>query len=223
MEESSPLALAVKANAADNPNWYEAMNGPLADGYWDAMETEIKTLTEKESWVIVDRKPTMNVLPSTWAFKCKRFPDGSVRKLKARFCVRGDKQKEGVDYFETYAPVVSWHTIRMLLIFSIKLKLASKQVDYTTAFVQSHIKEEVYMELPKGFPQKGNKVLKLLRCLYGLKQAPRNWFLHLKEQLEAYHLVQSKSETCLFIGRDVICICYDCCFFSPKQEHIDRL
>ena len=75
------------------------MNGPLADGYWDAMEKELNTLKDKNSWKIVDRKPWMNVLPSTWAFKCKRYPDGSVRKLKARFCVRGDKQKEGIDYF----------------------------------------------------------------------------------------------------------------------------
>ena len=126
--------------------------------------------------VLVDRESGMNVLPSTWAFKCKRFPDGSVRKLKARFCVRGDKQKEGIDYFETYAPVVSWQTIRLLLILSIKLGLKTKQVDYTAAFVQSKIKEEVYVELPRGFPQKGDKVLKLQRCLYGLKQAPRNWF-----------------------------------------------
>ena len=62
------------------------------------MEEEIKTLEAKESLEIVERKPHMNVLPSTWAFKCKRFPDGSVRKIKARFCVRGDRQKEGVDY-----------------------------------------------------------------------------------------------------------------------------
>ena len=61
------------------------------------METEIETLKEKQYWIIVDRKPHMNVLPSTWAFKCKRFPDGSVRKLKARFCVRGDRQQEGID------------------------------------------------------------------------------------------------------------------------------
>ena len=225
VEDFSPLALSMKANSSDNPNWHQAMNGPLKDGYWNAMETEIDTLTEKGSWVVLDRQPGMNVLPSTWAFKCKRFPDGSVRKLKARFCVRGDKQKEGIDYFETYAPVVSWQTIRMLLILSIKLRLKSKQVDYTAAFVQSEIQEEVYVELPKGFPQKGNKVLKLQRCLYGLRQAPRNWFLHLKERLAKCHLVQSKSDPCLFVGKDVICLVWvdDCLFFSPKEEYIDKL
>ena len=112
-----------------------------------------------------------------------------------------------------------------MLILSIKLQLATKQVDYTAAFVQSKIKEEVYVELPKGFPQKGNKVLKLQRCLYGLKQAPRNWYLHLKQQLEACHLVQSEADPCLFLGREVICIIYvdDCCFYSPREEYIDKL
>ena len=115
----------------------------------------------------------MNVLPSTWAFKCKRYPDGSVRKLKARFCVRGDKQKEGIDFFETYAPVVSWQTVRLLLILAMKLNLCTKQVDYTAAFVQAPITESVYVEAPRGFSESGNKVLKLNQCLYGLKQAPR--------------------------------------------------
>ena len=81
----------------------------------------------------------MNVLPSTWAFKCKRYPDGSIRKLKARFCARGDKQIEGVDYFDTFAPVVNWTTIRLMLILSIILGLSTHQVDYTAAFVHAPI------------------------------------------------------------------------------------
>ena len=111
------------------------------------------------------------------------------------------------------------------MILSIKLKLATKHVDYTAAFVQSTIKEEVYIALPKGFPQKGNKVLKLLRYLYSLKQTPRNWFLYLKEQLESCHLIQSESDPCLFLGRDIICVIYvdDCCFYSPREEYIDKL
>ena len=119
------------------------MNGPQSDGYWEAMKTEIIILEDKDFMEVVDRKHDMSVLPSTWAFRCKRFLDGTVRKLKARFCVRGDKQKEGVDHFETYAPVVSWQIVRLLLVFTIKFDLYSKQVDYTAAFVQSYIKEEV--------------------------------------------------------------------------------
>jgi hypothetical protein len=77
------------------------------------MQVEYETLL---SWTEIKREKWMNIVPSTWAFKCKRYPDGSVRKLKARFCVHGDKQVEGVDYFDTYAPVVTWTIVGILLI-----------------------------------------------------------------------------------------------------------
>ena len=63
----------------------------------------------------------MHVLPSTWAFRCKRFPDGTIKKLKARFCARGDRQLEGVDFFDTYAPVASWSTVRLMSFYLLSL------------------------------------------------------------------------------------------------------
>ena len=152
----------MKANALDNPNGFQAMNGPESEGYWAAIEAEMETLLGKNAWVILDREERMNVLPSVWAFKCKRFPDGLVRKLKARFCVRGDCQIDGIDVFDTFAPVVSWQTVRLLLILSIVLGLATTQVDYTAAFVQAELgaHEEVFVEMPRGFKEQG-KVLRL--------------------------------------------------------------
>ena len=103
-----PLFLKAKseANKEDNPNWRQAMNGPFRKEYWDAACKEIETLEEMEAWEVVDKTPDMNVIQSIWAFRLKRFPDGMVKKFKARFCARGDQQLEGVDFFETYAPVV---------------------------------------------------------------------------------------------------------------------
>jgi hypothetical protein len=240
VEWMHPLILAMKANAEDNPNWQQAMNGPDKAGYWEACEKEINTLIEKEAWDEVDREEWMNVLPSTWAFKCKRFPDGMIRKLKARFCVRGDMQVEGVDYFDTFAPVVNWTTVRLMLILSIILGLATKQVDYTAAFVHAPIdrdpdwdtlteeeqkKRGVFVASPRGFSSPG-KVLSLKRSLYGLKQAPRNFFLHLKEKLEKVGF-ESKTDVdpCLFISDKVICIVYvdDTLLYSPKEEYIDEI
>ena len=218
-----PLSLAAKANAEDNPRWNEAMNGPNAEGFWDAMCKEVTTLTDqKDAWEVVSREAWMNVLPSTWAFKCKRFPDGLIKKLKARFCVRGDKQLEGVDFFETFAPVVSWSTIRLMLILSLVLGLATRQVDYTAAFLHAPIDEDVYVEMPRGFSEPG-KVLKLKKSLYGLKQAPRNFFQHLKNKLERIGFTSSSADPCLFISERVICIVYvdDTLLFSPRQEYID--
>ena len=84
------------------------MNGSYANGYWDAMAIEVETPTDKMVWVELARKQCMKVFPSTWAFRVKRLPNGSLHKFKARFCVLGDKQTPGVDFFETHALVVSW-------------------------------------------------------------------------------------------------------------------
>jgi hypothetical protein len=93
-----PGILSAKANDEDTPTWHHAMNGHQKGAYWQAMNTEIRTLTEKmQAWDIVDRDSWMNVLPSTWAFCCKQYPDGTIKKLKARLCARGDQQLEGMD------------------------------------------------------------------------------------------------------------------------------
>jgi Reverse transcriptase (RNA-dependent DNA polymerase) len=169
----------------------------------------------------------MHVLPSVWAFKCKRFPDGLVRKLKARFCVRGDCQIDGVDVFDTFAPVVSWQTVRLLLILSVVLALATMQVDYTAAFVQAELgeHEEVFVEMPRGFREEG-KVLRLKRALYGLKQSPKTWFEHLRSKLmEECGFKQSPNDPCLFYTDHVVCVVYvdDCLFFSPTEQGIQDI
>lgn len=77
------------------------------------------------------------MIDSVWAIKLKRFPNGMVKKFKARFCARGDQQLEGVDFFETYAPVVQWTTVRLMLILEVLLDLKSKQGDVTGAFLMA--------------------------------------------------------------------------------------
>ena len=151
-----------------------------------------------------------NVLPGTWAFKRKRHPDGRLQKCKARFCVQGDMLKEGIDYFETYAPVVQWFTVRALLVMSVILGLESRQIDHSNAFCQADIQEEVYVEMPKDFADKSglDMVLKLKKSLHGTKQAPRTWFLKLKECLEKRGFSQSKPDPCFFIHKDMIYLNY---------------
>eukprot|EP00957_Ditylum_brightwellii_P052633 3990492-Ditylum_brightwellii.AAC.1 len=87
------------------------------------------------------------------SFKVKQFPDGSVKKHKARLCVHGDQQVKGADYFEMYAPVISWSTVHTVMTLAVNLGLKSRQVDYTTAFVQVTLSsnEEVYMTLLHGW------------------------------------------------------------------------
>jgi hypothetical protein len=118
VEWQHPKWLSARADAEDNPSWEKAMNRPNKVGYWKVMEKEDDSLEkEMDSWEITEREDWMNVLPGTWAFHCKRFPDGTVQKLKARFCIRGDKQHETIDYFNTYTPVVNWQTVQLMLVY----------------------------------------------------------------------------------------------------------
>ena len=222
MEYLHPFALQTMANAEDNPTLEEAMNGPFAEGFKQAMDKEWKTLNDDfQSWDIVDQDMSMNVLTSVWAFKIKRFPDGLLKKLKDRFCVRGLEQKEGIDFFDTYSPVVKWTTIRTMLVLTVLLELKSKQVDYTAAFLHAPVTEVIFVEMPRAYKIPG-KVLKLKRSLYDLKQSPRNFFLHLKQGLLDQGFVQSTSDECLFLHSKIIALVYvdDCLFFSPNEQDI---
>jgi hypothetical protein len=228
-----PLSYVVKKYDEDTPNYQMAMSGTDKEGYLTAMEAEVKALEGQNTWQLIERQKLpkgANVLPSTWVFKRKRYPDGRVRKLKACFCVRGDMQLEGVDYFDTYAPVVSWMAVRLMFTLSIVLNLATKQVDYTNAFVQAELKEEVFVECPKNFAQTNDDrdlVLKLKKSLYGLRQAPLAWFEKLKDGLVRRGFNQSKLEPCLFVHGEtgVICLVYvdDCLFFAKDAGDIDRM
>ena len=230
-----PLFLKAHSAASreDNPSWKQATQGKFADEYWKAMELEIATLEALDAWEVKEYDPSTmkNVIKSTWAFKCKRYPDGLVKKFKARFCARGDMQLEGIDFFETYAPVVQWTTIRLMFILEVLLDLKSKQGDVTCAFLHADLgpDEEVYVEMPLGFNVKSKsgkrQVLKLKKTLYGLRQSPRAFWKYMTEKLEKVGLKQSKFDPCLFIGTHVICVVYvdDLIFWSRDEAKIDKV
>jgi Reverse transcriptase (RNA-dependent DNA polymerase) len=167
-------------------------------------------MERQDTWTSTRRPTTHRVLKSTWVFKLKRLPDGTPHQYKARFCVRGDLQIEGVDFFETYAPVVQWSTIRMLLISILTEGWTTQQVDYTNAFVQAHIKEEIYVEYPKLFKSVSgeDRVLKLKKSLYGLRQASRTFYEKLKQGLTERGWKQSEIDPCLFLKSGMICVVY---------------
>ena len=146
----------------------------------------------------------MNVLKGTWAFKLKRLPDGTAYHHKARFCARGGRGR----FF--LAPVVQWSTIRLLVSTVLTEGWTTRQVDYTNAFAQAYLKEEVYVEYPRLFGPKtgGDKVLHLLKSLYGLCQAPRTFFEKLKSGLEERGWKQSIVDPCLFLKKGMICVVY---------------
>jgi hypothetical protein len=107
--------------------------------------------------------------------------DGTVEKFKARLVAKGFKQKEGLDYFDTYAPVARIATIRTLIALASIYNFEIHQMDVKTAFLNGELEEEIYMHQPEGFvmPNHERKVCKLIKSLYGLKQAPKQWHKNL--------------------------------------------
>ena len=92
----------------------------------------------------------MNFIRSTWAFKLNRYPDVFINNFKARFCARGDMQLEGIDFFETYAPLVQWKTVRLMIILEVFLGLKSKQGNVTADFLCADLGkyEKLFVEMP---------------------------------------------------------------------------
>ena len=224
---------AVYASVIENDTftYHTAMLQPDWEEFRKAATLEIETLQSMRTWKEVERYLVpieANVLGGTWVFRRKRNPEGKIIKYKARFCVRGDQQVAGVDYFESYAPVTMWYTVRMMFILSILYNWYTVQVDYTNAFAQAFLKETVYMEVPRGFTASGTDiVLLLLKSLYELVQAPKTFYDLLTSQLTRCGYVSQPSiDPCLWIHpkRKIICVIWvdDCLFFGADKNQIHQ-
>jgi len=88
------------------PMLHEAMASDERDKWLEAMKIEVATLVMQKTWTPVPRDKAPNVLKGMWTFKLKRLADNTPYRYKARYVVRGDLQRAGIDFFDTYVPVV---------------------------------------------------------------------------------------------------------------------
>ncbi|GJR34106.1 zinc finger, CCHC-type containing protein [Tanacetum coccineum] len=161
----------------------------------------------------------------------KRRVDGTIDKFKARLVIQGFRQKEGIDYFDTYAPVACITTIRLLLALASIHNLVIHQMDVKTAFLNGDLDEEVYMKQPEGFFMPGNehKVCKMVKSLYGLKQAPKQWHQKFYEVVLSSGFLLNQSDKCVYSkiddsGKGVIICLYvdDMLIFGTDQNQVDK-
>lgn len=138
------------------------------------MREELNSLIENETWTLVPRAIGRKPIPGKWVYKLKRGPKGEILRYKARWVIKGFRQKEGIDYNETFASVVKPMSYKALFPISAALDLEVHQMDVKTAFLYGKVEEEIYMEQPPGLGfTDSNLVCKLNKALYGLKQSPR--------------------------------------------------
>ncbi|WJZ92207.1 hypothetical protein VitviT2T_011218 [Vitis vinifera] len=163
------------------------------------MECEFQALLKNDTWTLCPRPPDKNVVPSKWVFKCKRRPDGSIERLKARLVAVGYLQHSGIDFFDTFSPVIKPSTVCMVLALVVSFNWDIRQLDVSNAFLHGIFDEKVCMAQPKGFEDPTNPqfVCKLHKSIYGLKQAPRAWFNHLSTALLSHGFVSSQVDPSL--------------------------
>jgi hypothetical protein len=168
------------------------------------MQIEFNALLQNQTWTLVPPRQANNLVGCKWVFKVKRKADGSIERYKAQLVAKGFHQQAGLDYGETFNPVVKPTTIRTVLSVAYSRGWDKHQIDIQNAFLHGFLDKEVFMSQPPGFshPTLPHHVCKLHNALYGQKQAPRAWFSILSTKLCELGFLSSKADSFLFILRN---------------------
>ncbi|KAE8242447.1 hypothetical protein A4X03_0g8033, partial [Tilletia caries] len=212
-------------------NLSEAKTRPDWEKWWKAMQSEYDSLMSKETWKKIPRKLARRLIRCRWVFKLKLDELGRALRYKARLVAMGNTQRAGIDYKETFSPVVRMASLRILLVLAVRLGWVVHQCDVVTAYLNGILKEEVFMQQPPGFEDGTDDAVQLLRSMYGLKQSGREWNEVLVAALRKAGFEQLKSEPCIFVlnpndpKRIVVLAVYvdDILIFTPSQEECDRV
>ena len=232
--DAPPLTDFAASTDPDIMYFHEAMREPDKLQWIKAMEEEVRSHTDSKHWTLTPRSHVpegVPVLPAVWAMRRKRrIATREIYKWKARLNIDGSKQVKGVNYWETYAPVASWPTVRLLLTMVIQKNWPTRQIDYVMAYTQADVEhDQMFMQIPKGFDLDGanakDYVLKLNKNLYGQKQAGRVWNKHLVRKLKSIGFKQSMIDECVFYRGQCIYVLYtdDSILTGPTDEDLDQV
>lgn len=181
----------------------------MCDPAWfDVMQEEFNALQRNGTWSLVPCPKGAHIISGKWLFKNKLNPDGTLELRKARWVVRGFTQRAGIDFHQTFSPVVKPATIRTVLYLAASRDWPVHQLDVKNAFLHGQLTERVFCHQPAGFvdPDHPDHVCLLSKSLYGLKQAPRAWFDSFVAHLCKLGFVATKSDSSLFVfkkGQDM--------------------
>ena len=191
------------------------------------MESEFDSLHRNDVWDLCELPQGRKAVGTKWVFKRKYDVDGNIEKYKARLVAQEYNQRYGIDYDETFCPVVKFESVRALIALAANKKLHLHQLDVTTAFLNGELKEEIYMKQPDGFAVKGNEhlVCKLKKSIYGLKQSSRCWNEALDKHLKKMCFKQSSYDPCIYVlnsGGEIVitAVCVDDIIIAGKTEEI---
>ena len=217
-----------------DPTYQEAMAGNNSEEWIKAISEEYDNMLKHDVFKLIKRTSRMKTLKSKLVLKLKETEMMGLFKYKARLVIKGFLQRVGIDYNETYAPVVQMHFLRLMLSYLALLDYEIHTGDITAAFLNAFLKEDINLEIPDGYPLPKNTnpkdyVLKLLKTLYGLKQSPREWNSAIDSLLRKLDFNSLDSENCIyhgvFNGRRCFVVLYvdDIIFGCPDNETMVKL
>ncbi|GKB24442.1 retrovirus-related pol polyprotein from transposon TNT 1-94 [Tanacetum coccineum] len=204
MVENKPTSYREAVTSSEGHQWKEAI------------KSEIDSILQNHTWELVDLPPGCKPLGYKWIFKKKVKVDGTIDKYKARLVIKGYRQCEGLDYFDTYSSVTRITSIRMVLAIAALKNLEVHQMDVKMAFLSGYLEEEIYINKPKGFIAPGQeiKVCRLVKSLYGLKQAPKQWHQKFDHTMLESGFKINECDKCVYVkdtssGYVILCLYVD--------------
>ena len=222
--------------AIDNPDilyWDQAMKAHDRDKFIEAVRIELDGHEKMGNYdpILLNEVPKgTKLLDMVWSMRQKRkIKTQEVYKWKAQLNSHGGQQVQGVHYWDTYAPVVTWQMVRLFLILSLILGWKSRQLDFVMAYPQAPAEMPLYMRLPQGYKCEGitckTHALKLVRNIYGQKQAGRVWNKHMDQGMKEIGFKPSAFDPCLYYRRAILFLVYidNCIIFGPDRPSIDAV
>ena len=188
--------IALVADESIPSSFAQATSPELINFWKPAIDKEEEAIRENGTFSIVERPPNVPVIPCRYVFQLKKD------KPKVRIVAKGYKQQWGVNYSETYSPVISLTALRCFLSLVAHMDLECDAVDVITAFLNGELEDTGYMDIPEGFSDSSTagKVYILHKALYGLKQAPRQWYAKINSFLvDELNFRNCSYEPCLSI------------------------
>ena len=177
----------------------EARQSPEWPKWEKAVEAELTQLRNMGTWELTNPLPNRVPITNKWVFVKKFGKDGKLQKYKARLVARGFTQRPGMDYNETFSPVIHLETICTILAQAVKEDWETQQMDVKGAYLNGILKEEIYMKQPKGYDDETGRLCRLIKTLYGLKQSSHEWNKELNGQLKSKGFMRLHSDPCVYI------------------------
>ncbi|CAN6455989.1 unnamed protein product [Victoria cruziana] len=164
------------------------------------MHEELKSMMDNNVWDIVPLPDGVKPIGCKWIFKTKRDSSSNIERYKPRLVAKGITQKEGIDYNETFSPVSTKDSFRIIMAFVAHFDLELHQMDIKTAFLNGDIEKTIYMVQPENFASgtAKNMVCKLKKSIYSLKQASRQWYYKFHQVIASFGFEANLADKCVY-------------------------